>query len=56
MVELDGDEMTRIIWAWIKEKVMYYFVMKIYEDELMIGILVVCIFLLRDVVAHYAVR
>ena len=21
VVELDGDEMTRIIWAWIKEKV-----------------------------------
>jgi len=21
VVDLDGDEMTRIIWAWIKEKV-----------------------------------
>ena len=24
VVELDGDEMTRIIWAWIKEMVCYY--------------------------------
>ena len=23
IVELDGDEMTRIIWKWIKEKVSY---------------------------------
>jgi len=23
-VDLDGDEMTRIIWAWIKEKVCAY--------------------------------
>jgi isocitrate dehydrogenase len=22
VVDLDGDEMTRIIWAWIKEKVL----------------------------------
>jgi len=22
IVDLDGDEMTRIIWAWIKEKVL----------------------------------
>ena len=22
IVELDGDEMTRIIWTWIKEKVI----------------------------------
>lgn len=25
VVELDGDEMTRIIWAWIKEKVRFKF-------------------------------
>ena len=25
VVELDGDEMTRIIWAWIKEKVNFDF-------------------------------
>lgn len=24
VVDLDGDEMTRIIWAWIKEKVSDY--------------------------------
>jgi len=24
VVDLDGDEMTRIIWAWIKEKVCAY--------------------------------
>ena len=24
VVELDGDEMTRIIWKWIKEKVSYH--------------------------------
>jgi isocitrate dehydrogenase len=23
VVELDGDEMTRIIWKWIKEKVSF---------------------------------
>jgi isocitrate dehydrogenase len=23
VVELDGDEMTRIIWKWIKEKVIF---------------------------------
>ena len=23
VVELDGDEMTRIIWQWIKDKVSY---------------------------------
>ena len=23
VVDLDGDEMTRIIWKWIKEKVYY---------------------------------
>ena len=26
VVELDGDEMTRIIWQWIKEKVFLTFV------------------------------
>jgi isocitrate dehydrogenase len=26
IVELDGDEMTRIIWKWIKEKVFYSFI------------------------------
>ncbi len=26
VVELDGDEMTRIIWKWIKDKVSYIFV------------------------------
>jgi isocitrate dehydrogenase len=29
IVDVDGDEMTRIIWAWIKEKVtdsLYYFI------------------------------
>jgi len=25
VVELDGDEMTRIIWKWIKDKVKPYF-------------------------------
>jgi len=28
VVDVDGDEMTRVIWAWIKEKVtysLYYF-------------------------------
>jgi isocitrate dehydrogenase len=25
VVELDGDEMTRIIWAWIKQKVLIIF-------------------------------
>ncbi len=25
IVELDGDEMTRIIWAWIKEMVCWFF-------------------------------
>ena len=25
VVELDGDEMTRIIWQWIKEKVRKHF-------------------------------
>jgi isocitrate dehydrogenase len=25
VVELDGDEMTRIIWAWIKEMVCFRF-------------------------------
>jgi len=25
IVELDGDEMTRIIWAWIKEKLIFPF-------------------------------
>jgi isocitrate dehydrogenase len=25
VVELDGDEMTRIIWKWIKEKVTHTF-------------------------------
>lgn len=24
VVELDGDEMTRIIWSWIKDKVYIY--------------------------------
>jgi isocitrate dehydrogenase len=24
VVDLDGDEMTRIIWKWIKEKVFHY--------------------------------
>lgn len=23
VVDIDGDEMTRIIWAWIKEKVSF---------------------------------
>ena len=22
LVEMDGDEMTRVLWAWIKEKLM----------------------------------
>jgi isocitrate dehydrogenase len=26
VVDIDGDEMTRVIWAWIKEKVYTYFV------------------------------
>jgi len=26
VIDLDGDEMTRIIWAWIKEKVCTEFV------------------------------
>jgi isocitrate dehydrogenase len=25
VVDLDGDEMTRIIWKWIKEKVHYFY-------------------------------
>ena len=25
VVDMDGDEMTRIIWQWIKEKVRKYF-------------------------------
>jgi len=24
VVDIDGDEMTRIIWKWIKDKVCYY--------------------------------
>jgi isocitrate dehydrogenase len=24
VVDIDGDEMTRVIWAWIKEKVNFY--------------------------------
>lgn len=24
VVEMDGDEMTRIIWQWIKDKVCFY--------------------------------
>ena len=23
VVDVDGDEMTRVIWSWIKEKVIY---------------------------------
>ena len=26
LVEMDGDEMTRILWAWIKEKLIEPFV------------------------------
>jgi len=26
VVELDGDEMTRVLWAWIKEKLIFPFV------------------------------
>jgi len=25
VVDIDGDEMTRVIWAWIKEKVNFDF-------------------------------
>ena len=26
LVEMDGDEMTRVLWAWIKEKLICPFV------------------------------
>ena len=26
LVEMDGDEMTRVLWAWIKEKLILPFV------------------------------
>jgi len=26
LVELDGDEMTRILWQWVKERLIYPFV------------------------------
>ena len=26
LVEMDGDEMTRIIWGWIKDELIYPFV------------------------------
>ncbi len=33
IVELDGDEMTRIIWAWIKEMVCWFFLKRKKTDR-----------------------